>query len=241
MGGDDGCPSHRGGDDDGSNRGEEDDEEREEDEATEGLAIGEGTAEENEGRVGGAKKVEVAPGGEEGEQDQEGEGVGDEGDGEDGSDDGRVVDAKVREVLAEAGGGLGEGVRAGEGGAVGEFGPWAALGEGAADGVRETGEEKSEGGGGDGGCGCTGDGGGIGDGEGSRGGGGGHHRRKEDSRNRDAPFPAVTGFGCGGDFICRFDGPACFLKDERLGAESGLSNEPSCTVNGLEENYLNVA
>jgi hypothetical protein len=106
------------GEDDPTDGGEEDDEDGGGDEASERLPVGEGAAEGGErGGVGGAEQVEEAPGGEEREEGGEGEGVGEERDGEGERDEGGVVDAEVGEVLAEAGGGVGEGVRAGERGA----------------------------------------------------------------------------------------------------------------------------
>lgn len=55
------------------------------------------------------------------------------------------MDTKVDKVLVKAGGGISEGVWAGEGQAVDEFGPGAALGEGAINGVGEVGEADPKG------------------------------------------------------------------------------------------------
>lgn len=123
------------GDQEGSDAGEEDDEDAEADQTPEGLGIGEGAAEDDEGLIGGTEEVEEEPGGEEAEEDEEGDGVGEEGDGEDEGDDGEVVDAEVGVVLADAEGGFREGLGLGESGAVDELGPGTALGEAVAEGV----------------------------------------------------------------------------------------------------------
>lgn len=71
--------------------------------------------EEVEGLVVVAGKVEEVPGGEEGEEDEHGEGVVDEGEEEDEEEDEGVVEEEVGEVVGEARGGVGEGGREGEG------------------------------------------------------------------------------------------------------------------------------
>lgn len=58
--------------------------------------------------------------------------MGKKGDGKGGGEQREVVDAEVAEVLAQAGGGIGEGIGAGEGGAVEELPPGATVVEGAA-------------------------------------------------------------------------------------------------------------
>lgn len=73
----------------------------------------------------------------------------DEREGEGEGEEGYVVDAEVGEVFADARCGLGEGIGAGEGGAIEEFQPGAALGEAVADGGVEARDEGAEGGGGD--------------------------------------------------------------------------------------------
>lgn len=115
---DDGNADEESRDEQGSDGGEEDDEDGEGDEAPEGLGVGEGAAEDDEGLIGGPEEVEEEPAGEEAEEDEEREGVGEEGDGDDESDGGEVVDAEVGVVLADAAGGFGERLGLGEGGAV---------------------------------------------------------------------------------------------------------------------------
>ncbi|TVU27505.1 hypothetical protein EJB05_30121, partial [Eragrostis curvula] len=169
---DDGAEGERG-EDEGSDGGEEDDEGGGGDEAAEHLLVGEGAAAGGERRrVGGAEEVEEAPGGEQGEERGEGEWVGEERGGEGERDDGGVVDAEVGEVLAEAGGGLGEGLRPRERGAVDELRPGPRAGERALGGLDEAADEGE--GGGWGGCGGVvgGDGGGRGGGRGGGDGGG---------------------------------------------------------------------
>lgn len=170
------------GEDDSPDGGQKHDERRGRDEPAQRLAIGERPAEGGEGRGGGrvAEEVEEAPGGEERQEGEERERVGEEGDGEGEGDEGEVVDAEVGEVLPEAGGGGGDGVRAGEGGPVEELRPGAGRGEGGFGRVVEAEEEGPRRGwvwgGGDGGwdrAGRRSCGGGDGGREG-RGGGGGH-------------------------------------------------------------------
>ncbi|GAB2272596.1 hypothetical protein Dimus_007418 [Dionaea muscipula] len=158
MGTDKGDSDQEGRDEDGSNTGEEDDEDGEDEEGAEGLTLGEGAAEEDERRVGGAEEVEEDPGGEEGEEEEEGARVGEEGEGEDDGDEGEVVDAEVGVVLPDPLGGVGDGVRLGEGGPVGELGPWSALREAVADLIGEMVDEGAEGRGGDWGLGLYGGG-----------------------------------------------------------------------------------
>lgn len=130
-----------------SDTGEEDDEDGDDDEEAQGFLVGERPAEEDEGVVGGAEKVEEAPGGEEYEEGDEREGVGQERESEHADEEGQVVDPEVGVVLPEASGCVGEGVGFGEGGAVDEFGPGAALREPVFDLVVETADEGAEGGG----------------------------------------------------------------------------------------------
>uniref|UniRef100_A0A8R7UG51 Uncharacterized protein n=1 Tax=Triticum urartu TaxID=4572 RepID=A0A8R7UG51_TRIUA len=130
-----------GGEDDGPDGGHEDDERRRRQEPAQRLPLGEGLPKGRQrGRVGGAEEVERAPGGEEREQGGERERVRQEGGGEGERDEEGVVDAEVGEVPADAGGGVGEGVRAAERRAVEELRPRARAGEGALGGVEEAGE-----------------------------------------------------------------------------------------------------
>jgi len=116
--GDDGGSDEQAGDDERGHGGEEEGEQGRDDEAEQRLAVGEGAAEEHDGLVGGPEGVEEAPGGEDAEEGEEGEGVRQERGREREGDDGGVVDAEVAEVAAQPRSGLGERVRAGEGRAV---------------------------------------------------------------------------------------------------------------------------
>lgn len=116
---------------------------------TQRFSFGKRAAEDDERGIGGAEEVEEEPGGEEGEEEEEGEGIGEERDGEDGGEAGEVVDAEVGVVLADAECGFGEGFGLGEGGAVDELRPGAAVGEAGADRVGYVGDEGAEGWGGD--------------------------------------------------------------------------------------------
>lgn len=145
----DGDSDQESGDEDGSDGGEEDNEDAERDEAHEGLGVGEGPAQDDEGLIRWTEEVEEEPGGEEADEDDEREGVGEERNGDDEGDDGEVVDAEVGVVLADADGGVGERLGFGECGSVGELGPGSALGEAVADGVGDVVDEGAEGRGGD--------------------------------------------------------------------------------------------
>jgi hypothetical protein len=72
------------------------------------LAVGEGSAEEDDMLVGGTEEVEEAPSGEEAQEDKEREGVRQERGPQCEGDHGGVVDAEVSEVATQAGGGVGE-------------------------------------------------------------------------------------------------------------------------------------
>lgn len=94
--------------------------------------------------IGGAEEVEEAPCGEEREEKEERERVGDERESEHGGEQGEVVDPEVGGVLPDPGGGLGEVVGSGEGGAVDKLVPRAALGEAVPDGGGQAREEGPE-------------------------------------------------------------------------------------------------
>jgi hypothetical protein len=150
---DDGGAEGERGQDERPDGGEEDHEGGGGDERPEHLPVGEGAPERRDGRrVGGAEEVEEAPGGEEGEERGEGEGVREERGGEGERDDGGVVDAEVGQVLAQAGGGRGEGLRLGERGPVHQLRPGPRAGERELGGLEEAGEEGAGGGGGGGRC-----------------------------------------------------------------------------------------
>ncbi|GER57729.1 dihydrolipoamide acetyltransferase [Striga asiatica] len=85
------------------------------------LAVREGAACEDDRLIRGAEQVKEDPRGEEGEQDEKRERVGEKREGEGEGEEGEVVDAEVGEVLADTGGGLGEVFGAGESGAVDEL------------------------------------------------------------------------------------------------------------------------
>jgi hypothetical protein len=160
---DDGGAEGERGEDERADGGEEDDEGGGGDEPPEHLLVGEGAPERGQGwRVGGAEEVEEAPGGEEGKERGEGEGVGEERGGEGERDDGGVVDAEVGQVLPQAGGGLGEGLRLGESGPVHQLRPGPRAGERQLGGLEEADEEGAGGGGGGGRGVVGGDGGGYG-------------------------------------------------------------------------------
>jgi hypothetical protein len=94
----DGAPDEQAGDDERGHRCEEEGEHGCDDEAEQRLAVGEGASEEHDGLVQGAEDIEEAPGAEDGEEDEEREGVvqerGGEGEGtHDGSSRGCVADA----------------------------------------------------------------------------------------------------------------------------------------------------
>lgn len=149
MDADNGDADEESGYEERSDGGEEDDKQTGDGQDPEGLLVGEGAAEEDEGLVGRAEEVEEEPGGEESEEDKQRERVREEREGEDESDSGEVVDAEVGVVLPHAEGGLGEGFRLGEGGAVGELRPGTTLGETLADRVGDVVYEGAEGRGGD--------------------------------------------------------------------------------------------
>lgn len=65
------------------------------------------------------------------------------------SENRNVVNAKVREIFPDAGGSFREGIRAGKGGTVDQFGPRASLREALAKGGGEAVDKRAEGGGGD--------------------------------------------------------------------------------------------
>lgn len=73
--------------------------------------------------------------------------MGDEGDADDEGEEGKVIDAEIGVVFAEAGGGFSDGFRFREGGAVDEFSPWTALRVTIFDLVVEAGDEGSDSGG----------------------------------------------------------------------------------------------
>ncbi|CAI9758869.1 unnamed protein product [Fraxinus pennsylvanica] len=105
--------------------GEENHDNGREDQEQKGLEIGELAAEDGDGRVGGlAEDVKEEPGSEERQEEDEGEGVGEKGNSEHGSDYGEVIDAKIVVVLAEAKSGVGERFRFGECGPVKKLRLW---------------------------------------------------------------------------------------------------------------------
>uniref|UniRef100_N1QUM3 Uncharacterized protein n=1 Tax=Aegilops tauschii TaxID=37682 RepID=N1QUM3_AEGTA len=144
VGGDDGAADEHPGDDERRDGGEEEGHDGGDDEPQQRLAVGEGAAEERDGLVGGAEDVEEAPGGEDPEEDEEREGVRQERGGQREGDDGGVVDAEVGEVAAQAGGGVGEGVRPREGRAVYHLGPRAPVGQRAARRLGDPAHEEPE-------------------------------------------------------------------------------------------------
>lgn len=136
---------HESGDQNGSDAGEENDDDAEDDEDAEGLALGESAPEDDERRIGGAEEVEKDPGGKEREEEEERERVGEEREGEGHGDEGKVVDSEVGVVFADAEGGIGEGVGAGESGAVDKLGPGAALSEAVAHGIGDVADKCADG------------------------------------------------------------------------------------------------
>jgi len=133
------------GEDERAHGREEDDERGRGDEATQHLAVGEGAAERGDGRrVGGAEHVEEAPRRQQRQQRGQRERVREERRGQAQRGDRGVVDAEVGQVLPEAGGGLGQGVWAGERRAVRQLGPRARAGERAAGAVEEAREEGAD-------------------------------------------------------------------------------------------------
>lgn len=122
-------PHHHSRDQDRSDTGEEKDEDAQNDQDTKRLALAERAGEYNERLIGGAEEVEEDPGGEESDEHEERERIGDERESNDDSDDREVIDSEIGVVLTDAEGGFGERLRFGEAGSVGEFGPRAALGE----------------------------------------------------------------------------------------------------------------
>jgi hypothetical protein len=142
---DEGPADEQPGDDERRDGSEEEQDEGRADEAQQRLAVGEGAAEEHDGLVGGAEEVEEAPGGEEAEEDEEREGVRQERGAEREGHHGGVVDAEVGEVAAQAGGGVGEGVRLGEGRAVEQLPPRPAVGQRAPRRLGEPAQEEPEG------------------------------------------------------------------------------------------------
>ena len=123
------------------------------------LPVRHRAAEDYQGLIWRPEGVETEPGGDEGEEGEEGEWVWKEGESEYDCEDGQVIYFEVGEVFAYSRGGLGEGEGAGESGAVDEFEPGTAVGEGSAEGREEAREEGAEGGEG---WGCGGGGGGFG-------------------------------------------------------------------------------
>ncbi|KAK3029489.1 hypothetical protein RJ639_037510 [Escallonia herrerae] len=111
----------------GTNNGNTDHKSRYQHRSNASFALGKGAAEDNERRIGGAEEVEEEPGGEEAEEGDEGERVGEERQGEHAGDRGQVVDPEVGVVFSDPSRGVGYRVGLGEGGAVGELGPGAAL------------------------------------------------------------------------------------------------------------------
>jgi hypothetical protein len=142
---DNGAPDKQPGDDERSHGGEEEGEHRSDGKAKQRLAVGEGAAEEHDELVGGAEDVEEAPGAEDAEEDEEGERVRQERGREGEGDDGGVVDAEVAEVAAQARGGLGEGVGAGESRSVQQLRPWAPVRERAPRRLGQPAHEEAEG------------------------------------------------------------------------------------------------
>ena len=132
------------GDQERTNAADEDDEDGDDDEGGEGLAAGEGSAEEDEWLVGGAEEVEDGPRGEEREEHEKRERVSHEGECESKRDQGYVVDAEVGGVLADPGICLGEGFGSGHGTPVEELRPGAALREALPEGGGEAGDEGAE-------------------------------------------------------------------------------------------------
>ena len=142
---DEGPADEQPGDDERRDGGEEEQDEGRADEPHQRLAVGEGAAEEDDGLVGGAEEVEEAPGGEEAQEDEEREGVRQERGPQREGDHGGVVDAEVGEVAAQAGGGVGDGVRLGERGAIEELPPRPAVGQRAPRRVGDPAQEEPEG------------------------------------------------------------------------------------------------
>lgn len=113
--------------------GDEHNDHRQHDEADQGFRVGESAAADDKRLLGRPEEVEERPRAEEGEEDEEREGVREEREGEHNSEQGDVVDAEIGEILADPGVGLGEGVGSGHGAPVQELVPGAALGEAIAD------------------------------------------------------------------------------------------------------------
>jgi len=138
-------PERERGEDERADGREEDDERGGGDEPAQHLAVGEVAAERGDGRrVGGAEHVEEAPRRQQRQERGQREGVREERRGQAQRGHRGVVDAEVGEVLPETGGGLGQGVWAGESRAVGELGPGARAGERAAGAVEEAREEGAD-------------------------------------------------------------------------------------------------
>lgn len=165
-----------------SNTGKEYDEHAQANQAPEGLGIRKRMTEDDKRLIRRTEQVEEEPCREKTKEDQQGNGVGEEGNCEYTGDDGEVVDAEVGVVLADTEGGIRERLGLGEGSAVNELGPGSALREAIAERIGEVAEEGTErrsgdrrlglDGGGRGNTGGCGDGGGgglrIGDGKHSR-------------------------------------------------------------------------
>lgn len=111
------------------------------------LRIGVRLAQDHEGLIRRPLSVEEDPRGGETDQGEESEGVGEERVGEHDGEYDQVVDAEVGGILAHARGGVGEGDRSRERGAVDELDPGAAVRErvaGEAGEAREDGPERRE-------------------------------------------------------------------------------------------------
>jgi hypothetical protein len=142
--GNDRAADEQPGDDERRHGGHEEGQHGRDDEAEQRLAVGEGAAEENDGLVGGSEDVEEAPAAEDGEEDEEGEGVRQQRGREGERHHGGVVDAEVGEVAAQPRGGLGERVRLGDGRPVDQLRPGPSVGERAPRRVGEPTHEEPE-------------------------------------------------------------------------------------------------
>lgn len=138
--------NHKGRDKNRSNTGEEYNNDGGDNQSKEGLAIRELAAEESERGIRGlTEEIEEQPSGEESEEEDEGKRIGEEGNSENGGDDDEVIGAEIGVVLAESESGFGERFGLGEGRAIEEFRPRAAVGETGSDGFGDAGEERSDG------------------------------------------------------------------------------------------------
>jgi hypothetical protein len=141
---DEGPADEQPGDDERRDGGEEKQDEGRADEPQQRLAVGEGSAEEDDRLVGGAEEVEEAPGGEEAQEDEEREGVRQERGPQREGDHGGVVDAEVSEVATQAGGGVGERVWLRERRTVEELSPRPAIRQRAPRRVGDPAQEEPE-------------------------------------------------------------------------------------------------